>query len=166
MRKLLYYICFYLYGCGAGLYPGAHTITQPEAPAIDCAVRAWEDTIGPVDSTCRARVYSSEILLSSDPTEIQRLCMAHPNEIYGCTTIHDKGYFLLWSLGTRPLIVASVENPRWTPTVLPGLLVHETAHILSGCSDPGRWAMDSAHARPGVWGPEGVVDRGTECAQR
>ena len=25
------------------------TITRPEAPAFDCAVRAWEDTVGPLD---------------------------------------------------------------------------------------------------------------------
>lgn len=162
LTAMLLFVVFSSACCGGGLYPGAHTITRPEAPAFDCAVRAWEDTVGPLDTTCRARLYSAEILLTDDTRQIQELCMARPNTIYGCTTIHDKGMFLLWSLGTRPMIVASATNPKWTASILPGLLVHESAHILAGCTDPRR-GMDSPHAREELWGPGGVVEKGTRC---
>lgn len=94
----------------------------------------WED----IKPACVAYLDGMRFLYASRQQVAPR-CYADYDKVYACQAWDDDGH---------PVAVISVENPKYTPALLPGILCHEAAHTVSKCEYS---HSDSAHAIAKIW---------------
>ena len=93
-----------------------------------------------VSLSCNARLRRLRVV-EAHQAAFEERCAQRYDAIYGCSSFDSDG----------PLVMVSIDNPKWYPDVSRQLICHEGAHILAGCLDHN---MDGAHSRKELWDPD------------